>query len=104
MSAEKLLTLIESVRSLREVLRSLDGGHGVRVSHYTANGKVRKISHDDRAEQISKARSAVAMAESALREESKRLGIFVTVLEPEAERRGQQVCARTLPGYQTSEE
>ena len=85
MSTEKLLTLIENVRTARAAVRAL-GAY-----------------HQSKAEKFTKARSALALAESALREESLRLGICVTVLEPEREHREPMVCARTLPGYGAEE-
>jgi hypothetical protein len=71
----------------------------------TAREDVRAFgsNHKCRAEQIAKARSALTLAESALREEGKRLGVCITVLEPEQEPGEQMVCARTLKGYSAAE-
>lgn len=43
-------------------------------------------------------RSALAFAESELREVGKRLGVSICVLQPEPET-NERVCARTLKGY-----
>jgi hypothetical protein len=85
MSADQLIAAIEKVRTAREAVRAL----GVNCA--------------SKAAQFAAARSALALAESELREQGKRLGICVTVIEKEPER-DQVVFARTLAGYQTSEE
>jgi hypothetical protein len=81
MSADSLLAAVEKVRAARAAVRILGPAHKSRVA------------------ELQRARSAQVLAESALREESLRLGIIVTVLDPEPERGEQVVCARTLKGY-----
>ena len=81
MSTDQLLTVIDKVRAARDVVRNL--GHRV---------KSKEAEHN-------KAHAALALAESELREVGTRLGIRVTVIDPELERNGEQVCARTLRGY-----
>ena len=80
----ELLATVEKVRTARAAVRSL----GVNCA--------------SKAEALTKARSVLALAESELREQGKRLGVCITVLDAEPERE-QVVCARTLKGY-TSEE
>jgi hypothetical protein len=85
MSAADLLPTIEKVRTARAAVRALGA------------------KHKCRAEQFAKCRSALALAESELREHGKRLGVCITVIDAEPEERGQVVCARTLAGYTPEE-
>jgi len=84
MSTTELLSIIEKVRTARAAVRAL----GVNCA--------------SKAEAFTKARSVLALAESELREQGKRLGVCITVIDAEPERE-QVVCARTLAGY-TAEE
>ena len=86
MDATKLFEAIANVREARTVVQKL--------------GANRVSKTDER----QRARSTLALAESKLREEGLRLDIRVTVLDPEPERRAEQVCARQLKGYRDTED
>jgi hypothetical protein len=85
LSAEQLLATIEKVRTAREAVRALG------------------YNHKSKAEQFEKTRTALALADSELREQGKRLGVCITVLDAEPEPGEQMVHARTLAGYTDSE-
>lgn len=85
MSTTDLLAAIEKVRTAREAVHALGANHKCK------------------AEQFAKTRSALMLAESELREQGKRLGVCITVVDAEPERE-QLVCARTLAGYSNIEE
>ena len=80
----ELLTTIEKVRTARAAVRDLG------------------VNCKSKAEQFTKSRSLLSLAESELREHGKRLGVCITVLDAEPERE-QVVCARTLKGYASEE-
>lgn len=80
MSTDQLIAAIEKVGTARAAVRAL----GTNCA--------------SKAAQFAKARSALALAESELREQGKRLGVCITVVEAEPERE-QVACARTLAGY-----
>jgi len=81
MSTTELLATIGKVRTARAAVRAL----GPRIKSKEA--------------EVQRAHSVLALAESELREQGLRLGIRVTVLDPEPERGEQVVHARTLAGY-----